>query len=117
MKARVQLNAPVWASYEQKQHEPIIRCGRLQGRVQVTQTQPLCEILCFNGKVQGKHAPGQLVSCSPPSNLITVMSLETAGCTASDVDTDTQSYWQLNARHIVRLKANIRRWLIDHRKC
>lgn len=39
MKAWVQLNAPVWAPYKQKQREAIIRCRRLQGRVPVSQLQ------------------------------------------------------------------------------
>lgn len=88
-KAWVQLNAPVWASYKQKRHEPIIRWGRLQGRVWVTQPAACVRDSPFHpGKVRRKQAPGELVPSSPLFNLITVMSLEPAGCTVSNVDAD-----------------------------
>ena len=88
MTAWVQLNAPVWVSYKQKQREPIIRSGRLQGRVPVAQPEPVWEVLRLAGEVQRKHAAGQALPSSPLFNLITVMSLETVGCTTSNVDAD-----------------------------
>lgn len=88
MTAWVQLNAPVWVSYKQKQREPIIRCGRLQRRVPVAQPEPVWEVLRLAEEVQRKHAAGQAFPGSPLFNLITVMSLETIGCTATNVDAD-----------------------------
>lgn len=88
MTAWVQLNAPVWVAYKQKQREPIIRCRRPQGRVPVAQPEPVWEVLCLTGEVQRKHAAGQALPSSPLFNLITVMSLETVGCTTSNVDAD-----------------------------
>ena len=122
MTAWVQLNAPVWVSYKQKQREPIIRCRRLQGRVPVAQPEPVWEVLRLTGEVQRKHAAGQALPGSPLFNLITVMSLETVGCTTSNVDADKhtalthslRSRWQPNGKRIIRLKPSIARWLIDH---
>lgn len=88
MTAWVQLNTPVWVSYKQKQREPIIRSGRLQGRVPAAQPEPVWEVLRLAGEVQRKHAAGQALPSSPLFNLITVMSLETVGCTTSNVDAD-----------------------------
>lgn len=121
MTAWVQLNTPVWVSYKQKQREPIIRSRRLQGRVPVAQPEPMWEVLRLAGEVQRKHAAGQALPSSPLFNLITVMSLETVGCTTSNVDADkhtalthsVHSRWLLNAQRIIRFKLCIARWLID----
>lgn len=123
MSAWVQLNTPVWVSYKQKQREPIIRSGRLQGQVPVAQPEPVWEVLRLTREVQRKHAAGQPPPSSRLFNLITVMSLETVGCTTSNVDADKHaalthslhSHWQLNAKRIIRLKPSTARWLIDRR--
>lgn len=87
-------------------------------------SRSLCERFAISpGEVQRKHAAGQALPSSLLFNLITVMSLETVGCTTSNVDADKHtalahslcSHWQLNARRTIRLKPSIARWLIDHR--
>lgn len=88
MTAWVQLNTPVWVSYKQKQREPIIRRRRLQGQVPEAQSETVWEVLRLTGEVQRKHAVGQALPSSPLFNLITVMSLETVGCTTSKADAD-----------------------------
>lgn len=103
------LDTPVWVSYKQKQREPIIRSRRLQGWVPQAQSEPVWEVLLLTGEVQRKHAISQALPSSPLFNLITVMSLETVGCTTSNVDVDkhtalTDSHWQLNAKRIVMLR-------------
>lgn len=82
MKARLQLNGPVWASCKHNQREPIAarpRCPYAEEKFSD-----------LTGEVQRKHASGQLVPIPPFYffflNLITVMSLETAGCTTANVD-------------------------------
>lgn len=90
MTAWVHLDTPVWVSYKQKQQEPIIRSRRLQGWVPQAQSEPVWEVLLLTGEVQRKHAISQALPSSPLFNLITVMSLETVGCTTSNVDVDKQ---------------------------
>lgn len=119
MTAWVQLNAPVWVSYKQKQREPIIRCRRLQGRVSVSQPEPVWEVLRLAGEVQREHAAGQELPRSPLFNLITVMSLETVGCTTSNVDADKHAALTLTGSWTQSASAGsnpaIARRLIGHR--
>lgn len=91
MTAWAQSSAPVWVSHKQKQQDRIIRSRTLQRFFPPAQSELMWEVLSLSGEVQKKHAVGQALPSSPLFNLITVMSLETAGCTTTNVDADKRA--------------------------